>query len=86
MAITTCNLSLCELNYIAISTYYLSGGSRIWWKGGGVNKGEVIVRGTKWRERGVGQGGGIPPPHYLEENGNQEMPRGLLKHTKICIL
>ena len=29
--------------------------------------------------------GGMPPPH-LEENGNQEMLRGLLKHTKIRIL
>ena len=29
--------------------------------------------------------GGVPPP-YLEENGNQEMLRGLLKHTKIRIL
>ena len=29
--------------------------------------------------------GGVPPPH-LEENGNQEMLRGLLKHTKIRIL
>ena len=29
--------------------------------------------------------GGVPPPHR-EENGNQEMLRGLLKHTKIRIL
>ena len=29
--------------------------------------------------------GGVPPP-YVEENGNQEMLRGLLKHTKIRIL
>ena len=29
--------------------------------------------------------GGVPPP-FVEENGNQEMLRGLLKHTKIRIL
>ena len=29
--------------------------------------------------------GGVPP-HHVEENGNQEMLRGLLKHTKIRIL
>ena len=37
------------------------------------------IRGGRVRE------GGVPPPH-LEENGNQEMLRGLLKHTKIRIL
>ena len=29
--------------------------------------------------------GGVPPAH-VEENGNQEMLRGFLKHTKIRIL
>ena len=29
--------------------------------------------------------GGVPPP-FVEENGNQEILRGLLKHTKIRIL
>ena len=60
--------------------------------GGGwivIDKGEALVRGTKCRAGGGGGGrvreGGVPPPH-LEENGNQEMLRGLLKHTKIRIL
>ena len=29
--------------------------------------------------------GGVPPP-FVDENGNQEILRGLLKHTKIRIL
>ena len=51
-----------------------------------IDRGEALVRGTKC---GGGGGrvreGGVPPAH-LEENGNQEMLRGLLKHTKIRIL
>ena len=44
-----------------------------------------LVRGTKWRAGGGSGRGGVPPP-FVEENGNQEMLRGLLKHTKIRIL
>ena len=64
-----------------------SGGSRIWWKGG-VNchkQGLSPCSRHEVARGGVGQGGGVPPPH-MEENGNQEMLRGLLKHTKIRIL
>ena len=46
---------------------------------GGVNCDRQGRSGGRVRE------GGVPPPH-LEENGNQEMLRGLLKHTKIRIL
>ena len=35
---------------------------------------------------GGGSGWCVFPPPHVEENGNQEMLRGLLKHTKIRIL
>ena len=64
-----------------------SGESRIWWKGG-VNchrQGRSPCSRHEVPSGGRVREGGVPPPH-LKENGNQEMLRGLLKHTKIRII
>ena len=55
--------------------------------GGGVNCDKQGLRPCPRHEVpswGWVRDGVVPPPH-VEENGNQDMLRGLLKHTKIRI-